>query len=359
MTNQKLISLTAVAAVLAGLAYVSNSSKKVKTPSLVGKPVLGSLDLSAVQKIEIGPSGGKKVIVESTDSGWGIKTLFGYPADIAKIRENLLKLKDLTVGQVASGKKLDAPTLVDLQTAAGKSLATLRLGAQHMRQPTGEMSQFGGGAAPDGRYVSAAGADTVFLVKETLEAFGGDPKSWADTQIVTVPAADITAAELSGKGQTVKLTKKDGAWALEGLGPKEELDTSKSYGVESALSYLNFSTIADPALSDEQLGMATGAVFRVALKNGTSYTAKIGSAAEGGADRYFKISAAFAPAGTNATENATLTKEAESFNAKAGKWTYVIPAYNAENMTKSRADLVKPKEEPKKEEKNDSAKPAQ
>ena len=356
MTNKKLVSLTAVAAVLVGLAYLSSTSKKVKTPSLVGKPVLTGFDLSDVAKIEAGATGGKKLALESTDAGWVIKSLYGYPADIAKIRENLLKLKDLKVGHVAAGKKLDAPALVDLQNAAGKSLATLRLGAQHMRQPTGEMAQYGGGSFADGRYVSAAGSDNVVLVKETLEAFDGDPKSWTDTQIASVPAADITAIDLTKNGKTAKLFKKDGAWTIDGLGPKEEFDASKSYGAESALNYLNFNTVVDPQLTEAQLGMTTGAVFKVTLKNGESYTAKIGNAAEGGSDRYFRISAAFSPAGTNAAENAALAKKVETFNAKTGKWTYTIASYSADNMSKSHADFVKAKEEPKKEDKKDEEK---
>ena len=349
MTHKKLITLTAVAAVLVGLAYISSTSKKVKTPSLVGKPILTDFDLSEVAKIEVGASGGSKLMLESTDAGWVIKSLFGYPADIAKIRENLLKLKDLKIGHVATGKKIAAPALVDLQNAAGKSLATLRLGDKHMRQPAGEMAQFGGGAFPDGRYVSAAGSDTVVLVKEALDAFDGDPKSWTDTQIASVPSADITAIDLTRNGKTAKLSKKDGAWTIDGLGAKEEFDTSKSYSVESALSYLNFNTVADPSLTDEQLGMTTGAVYKVTLKNGEAYTAKIGTVISNSTDRYFKISAAFSPVGTNATENAALSKKVETFNAKAGKWTYTIASYGAENMTKTHADFVKAKEEPKKE----------
>jgi len=349
MTNKKLVTLTAVAAVLAGLAYLSNASKKVKTPALVGKPVLSEFEFSDVARIEAGASGGKKLVLESTDAGWVIKSLYGYPADIAKIRENLLKLKDLKAGHVTVGKKLDKPTLVDLQNAAGKSIATLLLGDKHMKQPTGEAAQFGGGGFPDGRYVSATGNSPVVLVKETLESFDGDPKSWTDTQICSVPSADLTAIELTACGKTAKLTKKDGAWVIDNLGPKEEFDTSKSYGVESALNYLNFSSVVDPALTEDQLGFATGAVYKVSLKTGESYTAKVGNAAPGGSDRYFKVSAAFTPVGTNATVNADLAKKVEAFNAKNAKWAFVIPSYNAENMTKTHTDLVKAKEEPKKD----------
>lgn len=358
MTNKKLISLAVTAVVLGGLAYVSTTSKKMKAPSLVGQAVLTAIDLSEVQKLEIG--GEKKLVLESADGGWVIRSLFGYPADIAKIRENLLKLKDLKIGHVATGKKLEKPVLVDLQNASGKSLATLCLGEKHMRQSSGEMDPLGGGGGfPDGRYVAAGGGDTVALVKETLDAFDGDPKSWTETQICSVPAADITDITLTGSGQTVKLSKKDGAWTLAGLGEKEEFDTSKSYALESALSYLNFNTVADPALTDEKLGMTTGSVYHVSLKTGESYTARIGSPIDAGTDRTFKISASFSPVGTNATENAELAKKVETFNGKAGKWTYVIPAYNAENMIKRRADLVKAKEEPKKEdEKKDEAKPS-
>ncbi|MDD2455544.1 MAG: DUF4340 domain-containing protein [Kiritimatiellae bacterium] len=349
MTNKKLISLTAAAAVLVALAYFSSSSRKVKAPSQVGKPVLPQIDLSEVARIETGLPDSPKLVIESSDSGWVIKSLFGYPADIAKIRANLLALKDLKTGHVASGKKLDSPTLVDLQDASGKSLAALRLGDKHMRQPAGEMAQYGGGGYASGRYVAAAGSDTVVLVKETLEAFDGDPKSWTETQISSVPSADVTAIELAGQGKTLKLQKKDGQWSLDGLGEKEEFDTSKSYSLESALSYLNFNNILDPALSDEELGMTTGSVYKVFLKNGESYTAKIGNAMDG-TDKAFRISAAFTPTGTNETENAEITKKVDEFNAKAAKWTYAISSYSADNMTKKRADLVKAKEEPKKEE---------
>ncbi len=346
MTNKKLVTLTAAAAILVALAYFSNSNRKVKTPSQVGKPVLPKIDLSEIARIETGLPDSPKLVLESTDSGWVIKSLFDYPADIAKIRSNLLALKDLKVGHVASDKKLESPMLVDLQNDAGKSLAALRLGKKHMRQPTGQMTQFGGGGVPSGRYVAAPGSDTVLLVKETLEAFDGDPKNWTETQISSIPSSDVTAIELTGQDETLKLEKKEGQWTLEGLGEKEEFDTSKSYSLESALSYLNFNNILDPALTEAELGMTTGAVYKVFLKSGESYTAKLGNAMDG-SDKAFRISAAFTPTGTNEIENAEITKKVEAFNAKTAKWIYAISSYSAENMTKKRADLIKAKEEPK------------
>ena len=343
MTTKNLVILGAAAAVLGGAAYFCNSGRKMKAPDVNGKPVLPAFDVSEVAKVDIG--GAKKLTLEASDAGWTIATLFGYPADVTKIRENLLKLKDLTVGQTAKGQKIDPGTPVELKDAKGKVLAATTLGGQHMSKPKGQAAQFGGGGYPDGRYVKFG--DGVVLVKETLDAFDGDPKKWCDARICSVPSADVKAVTYAKGGETVKLTRKDSTWTLEGLGEKEELDTSKTYSLDSALSYLDFNNVADPKKPEAEFGFATGAVYTVSLKNGQTYTAKVGDVS--GSDRYFKVSAAFAPVGTNATENASLEKAVKEFNDKTGKWTYLISSYSADSMSKTRKDLVKAKEEPKKD----------
>ena len=116
---------------------------------------------------------------------------------------------------------------------------------------------------------------------------------------------------------------------------------------------MNFSDVVDPKKTEAELGFATGAVYTATLKNGITYTAKVGNKI--GSDSAFKVSAAFKPVGTNATENAACEKTVKDFNDNVGKWTYTISSYSAESMSKTRKDLVKAKEEPKKEE----AKPAE
>ena len=316
----------------------------MSSPSLNGRPVLPAFNVADVAKVTI--EGEKKLAVSAGDSGWTVDALHGYPADIVKIRENLLKLADLKVGQVARGRKIAKPVKIALKDASGKDLAALVMGETHTAKPRGQAAQFGGGGYPDGRYVEKDG-QTV-LVKETLDAFDGDPKKWCESRICSVPSADVKAVTYTKGGETVKLTRKDSTWTLEGLGAKEELDTSKTYSLDSALSYLDFNGVADPKKPEAEFGFATGAVYTVSLKNGQTYTAKVGGAS--GSDRYFKVSAAFSPVGTNATENASMEKAVKEFNDKTGKWTYLISSYSADSMSKTRKDLVKAKEEPKKDE---------
>jgi hypothetical protein len=166
-------------------------------------------------------------------------------------------------------------------------------------------------------------------------------------RLTSVPSSDVTDVVFASGKEKVELKRKDSSWALAGLGEKEELDSSKTYSLDSALSYLDMTGVADPKLTEAELGFTTGSVYTVKLKDGKSYTAKIGNPV--GGDRYFKVSAAFAAVGTNAVENAALEKAVKEFNDRNAKWTYTIASYSADSMSKKRKDLVKAKEEPKKD----------
>ena len=354
---KKLLILVIAAAALLGAAYLL-TGRSQKTPNVVGHKILPAFNISDVTRVEI--TGAKSLTLASGEAGWTVDALHGYPADGKKILDELLKLKELKAGQPAAGISNAAPTVVILKDAAGKELAKLEMGEQHRSAPRGEMAQFGGGGYPDGRYVAFEG--TTVVVNDALDAFNGDPKKWVDTKIGGITASDVKEVTYAKGKESVKLTRKDSTWTLEGLGPKEELDTSKTYSLDSALSYLNFSDVVDPKKTEAELGFATGTVYTATLKNGITYTAKVGNKI--GADSAFKVSAAFKPVGTNATENAACEKTVKDFNDKVGKWTYTISSYSAESMSKTRKDLVKAKEEPKKEEtkkpetKKPEAKPA-
>lgn len=341
MTTKQLASLALAAVVLGGLAFLSSNNKRMKTPLEVGKPVLKHLDLSAVQQLQVKENNKVKLALAGSDAGWVVKSLYGYPADITKIRANLLKLAELKIGQVATGRKLKDAQVVDFENAAGKSLAVLRLGETHNRAPSGQMAQFGGGGGyPDGRYVATEG-ETVYLVSDSLEMFNDGPKSWVDTQIASVPSAEVVTAEFARGDEKLTLSRATNGWSLAGLGPNEELDSSKAYGIDSGLNYLNFSSVADPAVKPEVTGFATGAVYTVTLSNGERYAATVGNAS--GADRYCKLAASFAPVGTNTAAQAASKAKVDAFNAKNGKWVYLIASYSAESLQKKRSELVKAK----------------
>ena len=320
MKTKNLTLLLGAAVVLGGAAFLLQRGSRPAAAQLNGKSVLPGLRVADVARVEVGD--GRLVLAASAD-GWKVESLYGYPADREKIAENLLKLAELKVGQVARGRALGAETKVSLKDTAGNELAALALGDKHVKKASGQAAMFGGGGYPDGRYLAFQG-ETV-LVKDTLDAFDGDVKSWCSTRIASVPSDQVTAVSFAHGGETVELTKgTNDVWTLKGLTDKEELDASKTYSLDSALSYLDFTSVADPKLTEAELGFATGFVYTATLRDGTNVVtrmATVGNAVKDGTDRYVRLD--------------------------DGKWVYTVSSYAAGSMMKTRADLVKAKEDPK------------
>ena len=235
MTTKQLAILLGAAAVLGGAALCLSSGSKPSGAKLNGKAIFPKLDISQVARVELGD----KLKLASGEKGWTVETYHNYPADHAKLTENLLKLTELKVGQVSRGKKIenaDVLTLISrgkkienadvltLKDASGKEVASLPLGEKHAKWGHGRYATFEG--------------ETV-LVSDSLDAFGTDGKSWVETKIVDTP-------------------------------------------------WISFNDIAE-GVSEADLGFATGVVAKVTIAGDTNRVATIGNKVKDGNDRYFKL----------------------------------------------------------------------
>mgnify|MGYP002627236964 CR=1 FL=1 len=106
MTTKQLAILLGAAAVLGGAALWLSSGSKPSGAKLNGKAIFPKLDISQVARVELGD----KLKLASGEKGWTVETYHNYPADHAKLTENLLKLTELKVGQVSRGKKIENVT---------------------------------------------------------------------------------------------------------------------------------------------------------------------------------------------------------------------------------------------------------
>ena len=167
MSTKRLLTLVALAVVLAAAAYFLNGGSRPTAPQLNGRKIFPDIPLADVARVEAGD-----VAIAATDDGWVIESMQNYPADRAKILANLQNLQDLKVGQVARGRPLTERTSVVLRDASGKELASVVLGETHPKWGFGRYAEFEG--------------QTV-LVGDMLEAFNGDPKRWCETKIVDTP----------------------------------------------------------------------------------------------------------------------------------------------------------------------------
>ena len=168
MTTKQLAILLGAAAVLGGAALWLSSGSKPSGAKLNGKAIFPKLDISQVARVELGD----KLKLASGEKGWTVETYHNYPADHAKLTENLLKLTELKVGQVSRGKKIENADVLTLRDASGKEVASLPLGEKHAKWGHGRYATFEG--------------ETV-LVSDSLDSFGTDGKSWVETKIVDTP----------------------------------------------------------------------------------------------------------------------------------------------------------------------------
>ena len=354
MKTKNLVILAIVAIALVAVAKFTSGDARAKKPAVSGEPVFPSLDAGAVAAMEIA-DGGNTVRIEQGDDGWAVASAFGYPADIVRLRTAILALADLKIGHRQPDMSIDPAeaTTVALFAADGSQLAKILLGGSRetSRQEETPYGMMGGGA--DGRYIARDGSKDAFLVKENLNEFSADAKSWIDTQLLSVQSSDIARVTMtSTNGATVAFDRSSGKLEMEGLAESEEFDSSKSYGIESAFAYLRLADVADPALGDDATGLADGAasLFAATTKDGVTYTARVGADAPDGAGRYARL--AIDP-GTNAVP-AELSAKRDLFS----RFTFVIPSYSAQNLTRTRADLVKAAPPPAEENNEASAEEA-
>jgi len=226
MTTKNLVLLVGAAAVLGGAAYVLSSGAKPAGAQLNGKAIFPKLDVSQVARIELGD----KLKLAAGEKGWTVETFHNYPADHAKLTENLLKLTELKVGQVARGKKIEKPENLVLRDAAGKALAELPLGERHAKWGHGRYALYKGEAV---------------LLSDQLDAFestdaDADAKRWCETKIVDEP-------------------------------------------------WISFNKVADPRADAADYGFATGVVAKVTIGGDTNRTITVGAPVKGGSDRYVKL----------------------------------------------------------------------
>jgi hypothetical protein len=344
MKPGKLLLLLVIAAALVALSLWSSRQRRAAPPSDVGRKLLPALDLQSVARVEITRQG-KPVKLVRKGEEWVVADLFNYPVNVSKLQSALLTLAGLKIGEVSRGVNIDTnATLVDLQDQSGRPLVSLRLGPA---SGGGMMMAMGGGRFPPrapaaGRHVAVAGNNQVYLVKDGLESFDGAASDWAGNELLNLSTADIQSVELAGPAGNLTLTREGSALQLAGLAANEELDSNKSYDLESVFRYLRFTGVADPGLTPAQTGLATAGTYRVTTKAGDVYTARIGGAATSG-DRYLRLEAALAAPGTNATAKTEYETRKAELDQKFITWTYLVAPASAANMTLTRADLVKPK----------------
>jgi hypothetical protein len=371
MKQKNLIILLIVAAVLVAGAWLTSRKNTPSTPATVGKQLMDDVAVDDIASITMCDADGLTTTLLRTDNGWIVKEKDNYPADYSRLHRAVVALTNVKIERamdLSDKQKKDMHITeqsprITFRDKDNRILKEITLG--DMRENSAAASG-PYGAMPTGRFISLDGGKTVVVVSETFYTFDHPtPKGWLNREVCSVAAPDIKTITVSGPDRTpIKIKRdKDNKLTLDGIKDDEELTTGGLSAVENALSYMNFDDIVNSGTTNK-LGFDKAVTYEALTKDGLLYTVKLGAKANNGQGRYARISVAYveqpdAKAADSKDKKddkaaqdksdksdkiAAAKQKAKELNDKFSKWTFVIPSYKADGMTKKRADLVKAKD---------------
>ena len=272
---------------------------------------------------------------------------------------------------LTAGQGTNAALVVDLKDQNEKSIESLLLGKKHLQKskgasPYGDMGDQGW---PDGRYVKVGTAsDSVALISDALTSIEPKPEQWLNKDFFKVEKVRSVTVEGPAVTNSWKISRdsETADWKLADAKPTEQLDTSKTSSVGTALNSPSFTDVVTDTNS-AQFGLNKATSVNLETFDDFSYGLKVGQKTN---DTYAlaitisaNIPAERTPGKDEKPEDKTrLDKEFKEKQKKleekltqeksCEKWVYLVSSWTLDSLLKDRGQLlVEKKEEPKKEEK--------
>jgi hypothetical protein len=386
MSRRGMLVLLAALVVLGALALLGQRARSPATTA--GGPILPGLQaaLNDVDRVTVNKAGGDTVAtIEKHADGWSVAEKGGYPADVAKLRQNLRALAEAKILETKTANpafydKLGVLDVADAKAtglaitiaASGKDFGTLILGdAKGTKQ----------------RYARRAGEAQSYLLDRdpTLPKTAAQ---WLDPGIVDVRGnrvRQVTIKHPDGEVVTISKASADAAnFDVAGL-PKgrELLYAGVANVIGNALRELNLEDVerADAAAPEKPVQVEyrtfDGLVVRItgSKRGDDAWVAVVASVDP---DQAAQAQAAAKPAPPAAPSAAPAaapsaglsaapaglgsvaplpsspakpaetapppdpTAEAQQINARVSAWRYKLATFQYDQMTRRMADLLKP-----------------
>jgi hypothetical protein len=278
--------LVVLLAVLGGAALLFERQESTSRPdnaTALGKPVLPDLkvaDVAAVRIVEPKAT----LTLQRKDDGWVIAERDGFPADLGKVREFLLKALELKIGQSEPiGEKdrarlnLDSSgTQVELLAADGKPLAKLTIGKKYFKREVENADK----APADGRFVVRPDTPgTVYIVSDPLLQASTRSADWIDRtafKVEKVKTLEVRTPE--GASWRIERAADNADWKLAGAKAGEKLDISRANAASYSLSLLELDDVAaaDAKPDGDMSGLDKPTLVNATTLDGASYVIKVG-----------------------------------------------------------------------------------
>ena len=291
--------LVVLLVVLGGAALLFQREESARRPENVatlGQPLLKQLPAAAIAQIRI-VEPKATLTLQRKECGWVIAERGGFPADIGKVREFVLKMIELKIGQSEPAAERDrarlnldaSGTQVEFGGADGKTLGRLIVGKKYFRREVDNPDR----AAADGRFVGLPGeAKLVYIVSDPLSQASARSADWIDRasfQVEKVKALEVRYP--AGGGWRIERGGENAPWKLAAAKPGEKLDSGRANAATYSLSLLELADVAPQDTKDTGLDAPT--LINATTLDGRSYAIRVGKLA--GEDYYVAFRASGEP----------------------------------------------------------------
>ncbi len=335
------------------LVREQQASRQPAGSGTLGQPLLKGLQASQVAAIVIREPKAALTIARK-DERWTLAERAGFPADLDKVRDFVVKAMALKIGQSEPiGEKdrarllLDAGgAVIEFQGADGKPLATLTAGKKYFKNEPENAEK----AIGDGRYVMLPGDDKrVLVVSDPLAQASTRSADWiskAGFAAEKVKVMEVRFAD--GSGWKIERTGDNADWKLAGASGGEKLEITSANSASYSLSLIELADVAPADLKPEATGLDKPTLVSATTLDGLSYTLKVGKLS--GDNHYASVAVAGTPKpeGKDAEERLKKINERLPREKALAAYTLLIPKSKLDDILKKRADLLVKKEEKKK-----------
>jgi len=375
MNRNQLALLVVVLLILggAGLLLVKHNQESWSAPEgRLGQKLFPNFQANDVAAIHI--KGDADVDLVRKNDTWKVQQRGDYPANFSQIRDLLIKLGGLKIGQSDDigpsqyarlhledpGKGAESATLLELKDNSGKPIQSLLVGKKHTHKSEREApSPFGEEGFPDGRYVMLkSDTKTVLTISDPLNTVDEKAPEWLNKDFFKVEKPRSIAFVSTNASNSWKLTREteSSPWVLADPKPGEMLDSNKVSSLASSLTYPSFVDVATNPMMEHPLQVAIDTFdhFTYAMKVGAKtpendYDFSVAVSATLPAER--------APGKDEKPDDKKkLDKEfADKLKASQDRlaqeqslanWTYVVNGWLVDPLIRDRAQLLVEKKEP-------------
>jgi Domain of unknown function (DUF4340) len=353
--------LLVLLAALGGGALLVRQQAETQKPAdaaTLGQPLFKGLQAAAVASVSIRQPK-NSITIEKKGDGWVIAERAGFPADYDKLRDFVLKVIALKVGQSEPiGEKdrarlqLDAGgTVIELRGADGKPLASLTAGNKYFKaEPENPERAIG-----DGRYVALPGdGQRVIVVSDPLAQASAKTADWiskAGPEVEKVKTLELrgpTGAP-AGSSWLIERSGDSADWKLAGARGDEKLEVSKANAAAYTFGRIELADVAPKDFKPQDAGLDNPvATVTATTLDGLSYTLRVGGLE--GENHYASIAVAGEPKpeGKDAEERLKKINERLPREKALADHIVMIPKQKLEDILRKRAELLAKKEEKKK-----------